>query len=451
MTTHYDLISIGGGSGGIAMANRAAQYGAKVAVIERGNLGGTCVNVGCVPKKVMWYAANYAAAIEEARDYGFNVAAKNFDWSSLVEKRTQYIFRLNDIYRKSLGNHGVDVKRGHARFISTNTIEVDNRQYTADRFVIATGGRPTVPQNIPGAESGITSDGFFELTTQPKKAVVVGAGYIAVELAGVLNSLGTETHLVVRKEKPLRAFDHDIVDALVEGMQRDGPNLINHSQIVSIKDMGQGLKSVLLDSGIVLNDVDALIWAIGRHPNTDALNLDAAGVHALDNGVVPANEWEESNIPHIYSIGDVNGKAALTPVAIAAGRRLADRLYGGQEGRKLKYDLIPTVIFSHPAIGTVGLSEARARQEYGDAQVRIYMADFTPMSHTFTRHKPATKVKLVVSGDREKIRGVHAIGPGADEMMQGFAVAVNMGATKEDFDNTVAIHPTLSEELVTLR
>lgn len=450
MTTHYDIISIGGGSGGIATANRAAQYGAKAAVVEVGKLGGTCVNVGCVPKKVMWYAAHHAEAIKEARDYGFDVQQNGFDWTALVAKRSAYITRLNGLYEKGLNNNGVQYIEGYAKFVDVKTIEVAGQQYTADRFVIATGGQPIVP-NIPGAELGITSDGFFELTEQPKKAVVIGAGYIAVELAGVLNALGTDTSLVVRKHKPLRAFDDDITDALVGELKSTGVDLIDHANVQSVADAGNGLKTITLDNGTVIDDVDCLLWAIGRRANTEGLNLSAAGVTVLPNAEVPSDEWEETNVAGIYSIGDINGKAALTPVAIAAGRRLADRAFNGMSDRKLDYSVIPTVIFTHPPIGTIGPSEAQAREQFGDDNIKVYKSSFAPMSHAFNEHKPATVVKLIVQGEDEKVVGVHAIGPGVDEMMQGFGVAVSMGATKAQFDNTIAIHPTLSEELVTLR
>lgn len=449
MSKHYDLISIGGGSGGIATANRAAQYGARAAVVEGGRLGGTCVNVGCVPKKIMWYAAHHAEAITEAQNYGFNVAQQGFNWTELVAKREAYIARLNAIYGRNLNNNGVELIEGLARFVDSKTIEVNGERYTADRFVIATGGKPVVP-DVPGAELGITSDGFFALERQPQKALVIGAGYIAVELAGVLNALGTQTSLVVRKHKPLRNFDDDIVDALVKGMQETGIELISHANVERVDAASEGKRTVYLDNGRVIEEVDALIWAIGRQANSADLNLAAAGVEVQANGVIPADEYEATNVPGIYAVGDVNGKAALTPVAIAAGRRLADREFNNMAGRKLDYSVIPTVIFTHPPIGTVGLSEAEARAQYGD-EVKTYKSSFAPMSHAFAAHKPPTVVKLVVTGAEERVVGVHAIGPGVDEMTQGFGVAVSMGASKADFDNTIPIHPTLAEELVTLR
>ncbi|EDY87164.1 glutathione-disulfide reductase [gamma proteobacterium HTCC5015] len=453
MSQHFDLICIGGGSGGIATANRAAQRGAKVAVVEANRLGGTCVNVGCVPKKVMWYAAATAEAIHDAADFGFDVELKGFDWGALVERRDAYIKRLNGLYAKGLEGNGVTHIEGFARFADAQTIEVESdrgtEQYSADRFVIATGGQPVWPE-LPGAEHGITSDGFFELKTQPRKALVVGAGYIAVELAGVLNALGTETTLAVRGDRPLRQFDRDLGDALVRGMAEHNLEVRTGSEVEKVERQSDGTLAVTFKDGGTLDGVDSLIWAIGRRANTADLNLSAAGVEVLGNGKISSNEWEQTNVDHIYALGDINGKAELTPVAIAAGRRMADRIFGGMKGRKLDYRLIPTVMFSHPPIGTIGLSEADAREQYGDA-VTVYKSSFNPMSHAFSDIKPPTMVKLIVAGEEETVVGLHAIGPGVDEMTQGFAIPMSMGATKADFDNTIPIHPTLAEELVTLK
>ncbi|MGM0564971.1 MAG: glutathione-disulfide reductase [Pseudomonadota bacterium] len=449
MSQHFDIICIGGGSGGIATTNRAARHGAKAAVVEANRLGGTCVNVGCVPKKVMWYAAAHAEAIHEAADFGFDVRLSGFDWNTLYERREAYIRRLNGLYAKGLEGNGATHIQGFARFVDPHTIEVDGKHYTADRFVIATGGRPSWP-DIPGAEYGITSDGFFDLQEQPGKALVVGAGYIAVELAGVLNALGTETTLAVRGERPLRHFDQDLSESLHRGMAESGLLVRDNSQVERLVREKDGSLTAHFKDGGQLDGIDSVIWAIGREANTRELNLDAAGVEHRDNGQIPSNEWEQTNVEHIHALGDITGKAELTPVAIAAGRRLADRIYGGMEGRKLDYSLIPTVIFSHPPIGTIGLSEQEAREQHGDA-VTVYKSSFNPMSHAFSEHKPPTMVKLIVLGKEEKIIGLHAIGPGVDEMTQGFAIPMSMGATKEDFDNTIPIHPTLAEELVTLK
>jgi len=448
LAIQYDLLVIGGGSGGIATANRAASYGARVALIENDRLGGTCVNRGCVPKKIMWYASAYAEAFHEAQDYGFSHSDISFDWNKLVTRREAYIRRLNDIYQSGLDKNKVDVIHGSGSFIDAQTVAVDSARYTAEHILIATGGYPNVP-HIEGAELGITSDGFFELTEQPKNVAVIGAGYIAVELAGMLKGLGSAVQLLVRRDTPLRNFDHTISKALVEAITAQGINLVTQATPVRVSKDGQSLTIELADKR-QLTGIDTVIWAIGRRPASQSLGLDKAGVHTNQHGFIITNEYQETKVKGIYAVGDITGRAALTPVAIAAGRRLADRLFNHQQEAKLDYDTIPTVVFSHPPIGTVGLSEEQAREQYGDA-IKVYLSSFTPLRHGITDHKPKCTMKLIVTGDNEKVIGCHVIGEGADELLQGFAVAIKMGATKTDFDNTVAIHPTAAEELVTLR
>jgi len=449
MTKHYDLIAIGGGSGGLSAAERAAVYGAKCAVIESGKMGGTCVNVGCVPKKVMWYGAEVAQALSDAPSYGFDVDVKGFNWGELVARREAYIKGINDWYGNYLADSNIDSITGTARFVDARTLEVNGEHYTADHIVISPGGVPSVP-DTPGAEHGITSDGFFALTEQPRRVAVVGAGYIAVELAGVLNALGSDVSLLLRGEHFLKSFDSMLRDTLMEEMVNAGVNVMSNVSCTQIEKCGDGCLTLSFPNGQQLTEVDQLIWAIGRTPNTAALNLAAAGVELDTHGYVPTDEFQNTNVPGIYAVGDVTGRAQLTPVAIAAARRLSDRLFNNQPERKLDYSNIPTVMFSHPPIGTVGLTEEEARQQHGEA-VKVYQTRFTAMAHAFTKHQPTTAMKLVCVGAREKVVGVHVIGQGADEMLQGFAVAVKMGATKADFDNTVAIHPTSAEELVTLR
>lgn len=449
MSKHYDLIAIGGGSGGLSAAERAAQYGAKCAVIEAAKMGGTCVNVGCVPKKVMWYGADIAQALHDARSYGFDVNVKGFDWSKLVEARENYITGITDWYDNYLADSNIDSIEGHARFVDTKTIEVNGEQFSADHIVIAPGGVPMMP-DTPGAELGITSDGFFALTEQPQRVAVVGAGYIAVELAGVLNALGSDVSLLLRREHFLSSFDSMLRDTLMEEMINDGVTIITGVSCTAVEKAGDGSLTLNFKNGQQLTEIDALIWAIGRKPNTEGLNLSAAGVKMDERGYIPADEYQNTNVKGIYAVGDVTGCVQLTPVAIAAARRLGDRLFNNQPDRKLDYKNIPTVMFSHPPIGTVGLTEEEARKQHGDA-VKVYQTRFTAMAHAFTEHQPSTAMKLVTVGAQEKIVGVHVIGQGADEMLQGFAVAMKMGATKADFDNTVAIHPTSAEELVTLR
>ncbi|MBC5852834.1 glutathione-disulfide reductase [Vibrio metschnikovii] len=451
MTTHFDYICIGGGSGGIASANRAAMHGAKVALIEAKDLGGTCVNVGCVPKKVMWHGAQIAEAMQlYAKDYGFDVKVNGLDWSKLIESRQAYIGRIHQSYDRVLGNNKVHIIRGFARFIDAKTIEVEGKHYTADHILIAVGGRPTIP-NIPGAEYGIDSNGFFELTEQPKRVAVVGAGYIAVEIAGVLHALGTETHLFVRKESPLRSFDPMIIDTLTEVMKTEGPTLHTHSVPKQVVKEADGSLTLHLENGQSCN-VDTLIWAIGRHPATDAINLAATGVATNEQGYIKVDQYQNTNVEGIYCVGDImEGGIELTPVAVKAGRQLSERLFNNKPEAKMDYDLVPTVVFSHPPIGTIGLTEPDAVANYGADQVKVYTSSFTAMYTAVTSHRQPCKMKLVCAGPEETVVGLHGIGFTVDEMIQGFAVAMKMGATKADFDSVVAIHPTGSEEFVTMR
>ncbi|PHI28019.1 glutathione-disulfide reductase [Budvicia aquatica] len=450
MTRHYDYLAIGGGSGGIASINRAASYGKKCAIIEAKYLGGTCVNVGCVPKKIMWHAAQIAEAIHlYGPDYGFDTTVNSFDWKKLIASRSAYIDRIHQSYDRVLGNNKVDVITGFARFVDAHTVEVNGEKITADHILIATGGRPAIP-SIPGAEHGINSDGFFELDAMPKRVAVVGAGYIAVEIAGVLNGLGAETHLFVRKHAPLRTFDPMIVEALVEVMAAEGPMLHTDSIPKSITKNADGSLTLALENGTE-QVVDCLIWAIGREPATDNINLEAAGIKTNERGYIPVDKFQNTNVAGVYAVGDNTGAVELTPVAVAAGRRLSERLFNNKPDEHLDFTNIPTVVFSHPPIGTIGLTETQAREQYGDDQVKVYKSSFTAMYTAVTSHRQPCRMKLVCAGKEEKIVGIHGIGFGMDEILQGFAVAVKMGATKKDFDNTVAIHPTAAEEFVTMR
>ena len=456
MTKHYDYIAIGGGSGGIASVNRAASYGKKCAIIEVKHLGGTCVNVGCVPKKVMFYGAQIAEAINHyAPDYGFDVDVKKFDFAKLVESRQAYISRIHTSYDNVLAKNNVDVIRGFAKFVNKNTLEVTfadgtTEQVTADHILIATGGRPSIPA-VKGAEYGIDSNGVFALTKLPKRAAVVGAGYIAVELAGVLNSLGVETHLFVRKHAPLRNFDPMMAETLIESMQQDGITLHTHAIPKEVLKNADGSVTLNLEDGRAQR-VDCLIWAIGREPATDKINLQAVGVETNERGFIKVDKYHNTNVPGIYAVGDIIvGGIELTPVAVAAGRRLSERLFNNKPNEHLDYRLVPSVVFSHPPIGTVGLTEPQAIAQYGAENVKVYKSSFTSMYTAVTQHRQACRMKLVCVGKEEKIVGLHGIGFGVDEMIQGFAVAIKMGATKADFDNTVAIHPTGSEEFVTMR
>ncbi|MCC5858397.1 MAG: glutathione-disulfide reductase [Ectothiorhodospiraceae bacterium] len=447
MTQHFDLIAIGGGSGGLATARRATRYGASAAVIESSGLCGTCVNVGCVPKKIMWQASGAMEAIHRAGDYGIGVSGAELDWATLKARRDAYIQRLNGIYQRNLDKDAVTLFRGHGRFVGAGTLEVGDQRLTADHVIIATGGKPRWPA-IPGAELGIDSDGFFALEEQPRRVAVVGAGYIAVELAGVLAGLGSDSTLVIRHQTPLRGFDAMLQQGLMEALPHGGVKV--QPGFVPARLSGEPGALVLeAEDGQRLENLDVVIWAIGRDANTQGLGLDAAGVVTDNWGNIPVDRWQQTNVEGVYALGDITGQMPLTPVAIAAGRRLSDRLFGGMQDRYLDYANIPTVVFSHPPIGTVGLSEEDARAQYGNA-VQVFTSTFVGMDYALSDEKVRTHMKLVTVGDEQRIVGAHVIGNGADEMLQGFAVAVRMGATKQDFDETVAIHPTSAEEMVTM-
>ena len=445
----FDLIVIGGGSGGLATAQRAAEYGAKVALIESHRLGGTCVNVGCVPKKVMWYAADLAEGGHDAPEYGFSHSCGAHDWSMLKGKRDAYIQRLNTNYESNLDRRGVTLARGRAAFADRNSVTVNGARLSAPHIVIATGGHALLPP-LPGAEHGITSDGFFELPERPRRVAVVGSGYIALELAGIFAALGSSVALVMRTGSALRQFDAMLGESMLKILAAQGVAL--HTQAVPDALAGEaGGLTLRIRDGRNLGPFDCVLWAIGRASAVADLNLARAEVACDAEGFIETDKYQTTSTAGIYAIGDVTGRAQLTPVAIAAGRRLADRLFGGRGDRHLDYQNIPTVVFGHPPIGTVGLTEAAARERYGDADVTVFKSSFVPMYHALTERKPRCDMKLVTVGPQQRVVGVHVIGPGADEMMQGFAVAVRMGATKTDFDDTVAIHPTSAEELVTMR
>jgi glutathione reductase (NADPH) len=445
---HYDLIAIGGGSGGLAVAEKAATFGKKVAVIESFRMGGTCVNNGCVPKKIMWYAASLAHAVDDANDFGVSTQRGSTDWQKLVSARENYVHHINNYWNDYIDESGIDRITGHATFVDKNTVAVNGVQYSAEHIVIATGGRPIVPP-VPGAELGITSDGFFALTEQPKNVAVIGGGYIGVELSGVLRALGSEVTIIALEDRIMELFDPMISEVLSSEMQRQGIRVQTGFQVTALAQNDTGIALRSKDDEI-LEGFDTVIWAVGRTPNTPELNLEAAGVATLGNGIVTVDDYQNTNVEGIYAIGDITGKMALTPVAIAAGRKLAERLFDGKPESRVDYDNIPSVVFSHPPIATVGLTEAKARELYG-REVTIYQSDFTPMRHALSAHGSTTAMKLVCAGSDEKVVGIHIIGDSSDEMLQGFAVAVKLGATKADFDSTMAIHPTSAEELVTMK
>jgi len=419
----------------------------------------------CVPKKVTFNAAATSEAIHDAKAYGFSVEeTAPFDWPSFKKKRDAYVKRLNGIYEKNLRNDKVEYIHGRAHLIGKNTAEVvmDNgskQEIRAKKILLAVGGHPTIPQGIPGAEYGINSDGFFEIEKQPKKVALVGAGYIAVEFAGMFNALGSETHLFIRHGKFLRSFDPMISDAVTAEYERLGVHIHKNSSQGKVEKDDKTGKLTLhykdANGEGKLEDLDELIWAIGRSPEVEDLGLDKAGVRQNEKGQIIADEYQNTNVENIYSLGDVVGKVELTPVAIAAGRKLSDRLFGPEKFKasKLDYNLIPSVVFAHPEIGSIGLTEPQAIEKYGKENLKIYNTSFTAMYYAMMEQedKGPTKYKLICQGPDEKVVGLHILGLGSGEMLQGFGVAMKMGATKADFDSCVAIHPTSAEELVTLK
>ena len=450
MSEKYDLVVIGGGSGGLAAAQRAAEYGARVALSEPGPLGGTCVNVGCVPKKIMWNAAELGSALHDAVDYGFSVTAGSVDWRSLKHKRDAYVERLNALYAANLAKRNVEVLRGHAAFTAAHTVRVGDRTLSAAHIIVATGGRPRLPQ-IPGADNGITSDGFFELTERPARVAVVGSSYIGIELAGIFAGLGSQTTLVLRGESALRTFDPMLGETILRILSEEGVVVATGVALAALVRGAHGALELHAGDGRRLGPFDCVLWAIGREARVADLALDKADVQLDAERYIATDLYQATSTPGVYAVGDVTGRAQLTPVAIAAGRRLSDRLFGGHTGRHLDYENIPTVIFGRPPIGTVGLTEAAARERYGAGNVTVFRSGFVALYHAMTRAKPRSEMKLVTAGPEQRVVGLHVVGQGADEMLQGFAVAVRMGATKRDFDDTVAIHPTSAEELVTMR
>ena len=446
----YDIIAIGGGSGGSATMNRAAMHGAKAAVIEGNIIGGTCVNVGCVPKKVMWYGALVSETLKNyAADYGYTIGETSFDFKTLRKNRQAYIERSRQAFSNNFNRNGIDYIEGYARFVDKNTVEVNGEQIRAKHIVIATGSYAFVP-NVPGSELGGTSDDVFAWEELPESVSIIGAGYIAVELAGVLHGLGVKTDLFVRKGGPLRGFDQGIVEVLVEEMKKNGQPLHTHKVPQKLEKLDNGDIRIHFEDGTT-HTSQKVIWAVGRKANVSQLNLEAAGVALNERGFIQVDEYQNTTTPGIYALGDVSGEKELTPVAVKAGRTLSERLFNGKTDAKMDYELIPTVVFSHPAIGSIGLSQEQAEAKYGAENIKVYESNFAGMYSAITVHRQMTKLKLITLGEEEKIIGLHGIGEGVDEMIQGFAVALKMGATKADFDATVAIHPTASEEFVTMR
>lgn len=440
-----DLIVLGAGSGGLATAFRAAHHGARVALLDPAVPGGTCVHRGCVPKKALWYAAQLARGQTLAGEYGFPATSGALDWEHFRQLRQRYIDGIAQRYMQRLESSGIQYVAQAGRFVDASTVEdAAGGQWRAPHVLIATGARPR-RLDLPGFELGLVSDDMFGLHALPKRMAVVGGGYVAVEFAGLLRAFGCEVRLLARG-RLLESFDAELVDALAERMQGDGIGLIQPVRVRAVHGHADGLmlEGDDLSTG---GPCDGVLWAIGRVPNTERLDLDVPGIALDPQGHVPVDDWQNTSVDGIYALGDVTGRKALTPVAVAAGRRLADRLFGDDPQARLDYENIPSVVFAEPPMGTVGLTEAEAREAHGD-RVKVYRSRFTPMQLALVGRRESSIMKLVCMGADERVVGVHVLGAGADEMLQGFAVALKMGARKRDLDATVAIHPTSAEELV---
>jgi glutathione reductase (NADPH) len=447
MSYDLDLFVIGAGSGGVRAARFAAGFGAKVAVAESRYLGGTCVNVGCVPKKLLVYGAHFTADFEHAKGFGWTLEKPTFDWPTLIANKNQEIQRLNGIYRNLLLNSGVQLLEGHARLVDAHTVEVDGQRFTAEHILIATGGWPQIP-DVPGREHAITSNEAFFLEQLPKRVIVVGGGYIAVEFAGIFQGLGAQTTLLYRKELFLRGFDGAVRKHLSEELTKRGMNLQFNADIARIDKQPDGSLKATLKDGRVL-EADCIFYATGRRPMLDNLGLENTGVELNKDGFIAVDDKFQTSEPSILALGDVIGRVQLTPVALAEGMAVARRLFKPEQYRPVDYQHIPTAVFSLPNIGTVGLTEEQAREQ--GHELKIFESRFRPMQLTLTEDHEKTLMKLVVDANTDKVLGCHMVGPDAGEIIQGLAVALKAGATKQVFDETIGVHPTAAEEFVTLR
>ncbi len=449
MSYDYDLFVIGAGSGGIATARRAAEYGAKVGVAESGRLGGTCVNRGCVPKKLMVYASHFSEQFKEASGYGWTVGERQFDWGKLITDVNNEVTRLNGIYQRMLDKSSVDILRDRARFLDSHTLEVGDRKVTAERILIAVGGRPVKPTNITGIDHTITSDDIFHLPEQPRRAVIIGGGYIGCEFASILNGLGTEVTQIIRGDRILRGFDDDLRDEIQAAMQAHGIRICNNTKGISIDKTEYGIEVKThgdCDTDVVVDAVG--LAATGRQPNIENLGLENTQGE-VQAGAIAVNERSQTTEAHIYAVGDCTDRVNLTPVAIAEGRALADTTFGGKSVQ-MAYDNIPTAIFTTPEAATVGLTEAEASERYGEA-LKVYRTKFRAMYYTLPGKDEKTMMKLLVDGNTDRVVGAHMVGDDAAEIIQGVAIAIKSGATKAQFDDTVGIHPSSAEEFVTMR
>ncbi len=441
----YDLFTIGAGSGGVRASRVSASFGAKVAVAEERYLGGTCVNVGCIPKKLLVYASHYGEDFEDLAGYGWSVGERRFDWAKLIANKNKEISRLNGVYRKILGDAGVQLFEGHAEVVDAHTLSIDGKQITAKYILVAVGSWPAVPK-FPGSEHAITSNEAFYLPALPEKVIVVGGGYIGVEFAGIFHGLGAKTTQLYRGDLFLRGFDKDIRSTLADEMRKRGIDLRFNTDIAKIEKNGGAFKAMLTDGQTI--EAEQILYATGRGSKTPNLGLEKAGVKLKDNGAVVVDEYSKSTVDSIYAIGDCADRMMLTPVAIAEGMALANTLFNNKP-TKPGYMNVPTAVFSTPNCGTVGLTEEEARAQ--NLKIDVYRSSFKPLKHTLTGRDERTMMKLIVDQANDKVLGCHMVGPEAGEIIQGLAVALNCGATKAQFDQTVGIHPTAAEEFVTMR
>ncbi|MEW6492130.1 MAG: glutathione-disulfide reductase [Cyanobacteriota bacterium] len=447
MTYDYDLFVIGAGSGGIATARRAAQYGATVGVAEYSRLGGTCVNRGCIPKKLMVYASGFPHLFEDAQGYGWSPVQSTLNWQKMITAVNKELDRLNAVYQRMLDSAEVDLIRGYAKFLDPHTLEIADRKVTADKILIAVGGYPVKP-DIPGIEHAIVSDDMFNLPEQPNRIVILGGGYIGVEFACIMNGLGSEVTQLIRNDLILRGFDDDMSMTIQEGMQHNGIQITRITEPPSIEKTPDGLKVTLGGKQQETIMADVILAATGRKPNLENLGLENAGVE-IKEGAVAVDKYSQTTQENIFAVGDCTDRMNLTPVAVNEGRAFADTMFGGQS-RTMSYENIPTAVFSTPEGATVGLTEAQAREQYGEA-VKVYRAKFKATYHSLSGRDEKTMVKLVVEEDTQKVLGAHMVGEHAAEIIQGIAIALKMGAKKQDFDATVGLHPSVAEEFVTLR
>ena len=446
MKFDFDVFVIGAGSGGVRAARMAAGEGARVAIADDRALGGTCVNVGCVPKKLYTYASHFSHDFENAKGFGWNLAATKFHWPTLVANKKTEISRLNGIYANLLDNSGAQIIRGYASLKDKNTVTVDGTDYTAERIVIATGGAPNIP-DVDYAELLISSDEIFDLTEFPKRLLVVGAGYIALEFACIFQGLGSQVQVSYRGDLIMRSFDTDVRRFLDQEMRKQGIEIHYQSQVGSVvRQSDNSLLVTFLDGSST--EVDQVLMAIGRNPRVAGIGLKKLGIETTAQGTIAVNHKFQTNVPNIYALGDVTGGIELTPVALAEAMVLVNHWYG-DGAKEMDYDLIPTAVFTQPNIGTIGLTEDQALDQHG--KITVYRSDFKPMKHTLSGSDERSFMKLIVDSATDKVVGLHIVGEGAGEMLQGFAVAMKVGATKADFDATIGIHPTSAEELVTMR